>query len=160
MNGKTVCNVILILLLSCIFAVAASANPQGKGDMHKGSRSSEFRLLKHVDLSAEQQTAVDTLQTQNEGKMKAARESVRNARKSFKSQSESDVSEQQIRNAFKPVAKAMEELAVLRFTMHKEIKTILTAEQIGQLKALRSAMKELRKDRGRGYGRSPRDSRL
>ncbi len=128
--------------------------------MHKGSRSSEFRLLKHVDLSADQQTAVDKLQTQSETKLKAARESVRNARNSYKNQSESDVSEQQIRDAFKPVAKAMEEMAVLRFTMHKEIKTILTAEQIGQLKALRSAMKELRKERGRGFSRGPRNQRL
>jgi len=155
MKAKTLFSLFAVLLMSCIFTISASACSQGRGGMGGGPDGQGFRLLKFVDLSEKQKDEVSKIRSEHEDKIKAARENVRNARNKFQAQCDVNVSEEQIRDAFKPVAAAMENMAVVRVGMHQKIKTILSAEQVKKLEEVRALRHDLQKEQGRGFGHGP-----
>ncbi len=137
-----------------IFSVPAWAG-QGQGPgkecpmmegHHKAKGFGPMGMLKKLNLTPEQQTKVDAIMDQNKEALKALNDKINASRQTLHEAIHSDVfDEQKIREASKSMAADKEEMDVLRGKMFAEIKSVLTPDQVSQLKDMKKMHQEQRK---------------
>jgi Spy/CpxP family protein refolding chaperone len=112
-------------------------------------------IFSQLDLTAEQESAIDTIRSQYQPELEAARDTTRTRRESLFDLAHADIlDEAAIREQGVQLGMAEAESMILMSRMRQEIHSVLTAEQLAQLE-------ELKEDRGgSGWGRrGPRGPR-
>jgi len=109
------------------------------------------KFMQHVlDLSDEQVAEAEKIRQSYKENMMTCRENLAEARKTFRSNLEEEMDEAAVRQAFAPVAEAMQDIAIQRILMMQELKKNLTPEQAAKADELRELM-----PRGKGKRRGP-----
>lgn len=98
-------------------------------------------IMHKLDLTDEQREKIETIIDDNHAKTSAARRAVEKARKALEEAVVGDANEPFIRKAADAVGKAIGDEAVLKVKTMKEIKAVLTPEQIKKLDELKTEMK-------------------
>ena len=132
-------------LASTVFAEGPSEGGHGEHGMHGGARHGGgfLKFIEKLNFTEEQKTKAADIMKANRGETKKAMEQMFTARKNLQQAVSADeFNEQAVRAAAKEVAKADEELAVLRARSMSELRPIMTAEQKEQFAAMRSGKKE------------------
>jgi Spy/CpxP family protein refolding chaperone len=148
MKNKMMICVIVVLMMCVSIPVWAG---HGDCDMmmdghHKGKNFGPMGKLKDLNLTAEQQTKVDSIMDQHKEEVRAMDEKIDASRKALHEAIHNDIfDEQKIREASKSLAKNKEDVDVLRGRMFSEIRTVLTPEQVAQLKEMKKMHHEQRK---------------
>ena len=98
-------------------------------------------IFSKLDLTDEQREKVATIMDENYAKTSAARRAVEKARKALEEAIAADANEPAIRKAAAAMGTALGDEAVLKVKTMKEIKAVLTPEQIKKLDELKTQMK-------------------
>jgi len=98
-------------------------------------------IMHKLDLTDEQREKIETIMDENHAKTSAARRTVEKARKALEEAVSSDADEAAIRKAATALGTALGDEAVLKVKTMKEIKAVLTPEQIKKLDELKTEMK-------------------
>lgn len=126
-------NVSRLLLLTAVLIPTLAMAERGGFEGHGGERGPGGRILAAIgelDATAEQKQKIATVLKANRGEMRAAMEHAREAREGMFVVIQSDTfNESEVRAAYKKVAAAEEDLAVLRAKSFSAVRSILTAEQ-------------------------------
>ena len=139
---KTITSKRPIILCSCMVALLFYVNLSFANETRHPKRGAAHQILmKHLlDLSSEQVEAIKTIRTSYKEQMVKERENIRRAREVFKRTAEANDDVAAARLAYAPVAAAMEDMAINRMLMRKEINNVLTAEQTEKAELLRSEL--------------------
>ena len=98
-------------------------------------------IMHKLDLTDEQREKIETIMDENHAKTSAARRAVEKARKALEEATAGDANEPAIRKAAAALGTALGDEAVLKVKTMKEIKAVLTPEQIKKLDELKTEMK-------------------
>lgn len=138
----------LVVVLALLCAMALSSGKAfgiGGGPFYgKGEN-----LQKLLDLSVEQVEQLQAFRIENREAMRKSKHEMVAARRQFRATLQDSGDETAIREAFQPVASAMENMEVLKAKMHREYKSILTAEQFDKFQALQKIVKRKHERHGR-----------
>jgi Spy/CpxP family protein refolding chaperone len=104
--------------------------------------------MRELDLTDAQREKIEGIVEARQEKVDAARRTLAKAHKTLAKATQGDANEAAIRGAAAALGTAIGDEAVLRVAILKEIKAVLTAEQLAQLETLKGKMK------GRGPGGS------
>jgi len=117
-------------------------------ECHKMGMGDGMMMFKHLDLTEQQQDQIKAVMNRHQKEMQELDEKIDAARKSVHEAVRADTfNEQAIRDAQKPLATEMENMAVLRGKIFSEIRPVLTPEQLTQLKETKNRKGEKMKDR-------------
>jgi len=140
------------IIVSCLLIVLLPAFtfafPAGEGGQ-PGKRGHKFmRMLKQLDLSVEQKQQIKGVFEEQKDTMKESREALREARQAFAEVMRSGTaSESEVRARHQAMSDLGGEVAVKRYSMQKEIRSILTETQRAELDALKAERAEKRRAR-------------
>lgn len=98
-------------------------------------------MLRQLDLTTDQQTAVKAIMDKSRDAAQAAEKALAEAQKAFHDAVAADANEPAIRTAATAVATAMGNQAVLKVKTSTAIKALLTADQLKKLTDLQAQMK-------------------
>ncbi len=144
---------IWIVTVGLSMAVLLSVNgfAFGPGHGHRDVGFGGLKMLMNLDLSVDQKSQIKTILDQNQEEQDRLRDQVRIARDVFQDAVEHEpLNDQQIREAFRAMSPAMEEMAVFHTRLRTELMEVLTADQLQGLEA-RRAEKRNRHEDHRGY---------
>jgi Spy/CpxP family protein refolding chaperone len=147
MKSKMMVGVIVALMMGFGVPAWAGHGPEGDcpmmGGPHHGKGFGPMGMLKELNLTSEQQAKVDSIMEQHKGEVRSMDDKVDASRQSLHEAIHNDVfDEQKIREASKSLAADKEEMDVLRGRMFAEIRTVLTPEQVAQLKEMKKMHRE------------------
>lgn len=162
---KHIIKLAMVLVLALIFSGSALAEDGfGKkghgfhGDCgaygHHGPRGPRGNcgpdgpgILKHLNLTDDQQDQVQAIFAAQQDERRANREKLREARKAMVQAMEAvPLDEQAVRNAHQGVADIRENMVVARALTMQKIKGILTPEQTARLDSLKAERRQCRKE--------------
>ena len=98
-------------------------------------------IMQKLDLTDEQREKIETIIDENHAKASAARRAVEKARRGLEEAAASDANEAAIRKAATALGNALGDEAVLKARTMKEIKAVLTPEQIKKLDEIKAEKK-------------------
>jgi Spy/CpxP family protein refolding chaperone len=137
-------------LLTAVLAVPAVASSDERGECHRGGhfsmmghhRDGEDHFVKHLtrrlDLTPEQQTAIQETLKKSEAERRAARDQLQANREALRKLTDAGQADPQaLQKLAQEQGKLMAEQIVRRAQVHAEIQKLLTAEQREQLKQMR-----------------------
>ena len=131
-----------------VMAFSATAWAGYGMEHHGGKRDGFMKMLKHLDLTDQQEAQVTAILDQHKEQHQALRDQLKKDRQALHEAVMADTfDEANIRTASKALASDMEEMAVLRGKVASEIRAVLTPEQIAKLKEMRTRHEERMKDR-------------
>ena len=114
----------------------------------RDNRGCGVMLMKELNLTDEQRTAIKDLHEKNVKKMEAAREAVAEARKKLRDIATSkDVNEAAIKTTSSELADAMAAMALNKSNMVKEVKALLKPEQQEKFEKKMTEMKKRMQER-------------
>jgi Spy/CpxP family protein refolding chaperone len=143
---------IALMALVAIPAVTMAA-PRGHGHGHgKPGPGEMMRMLAdRLDMSEEQRTQLEGLHQQHREAMQAQREQLREAQRQLADQMHAETfDEGAIRNAAATVAALKADLAVAKAALHREVRALLTPEQLEQFREIQERRRE-RTEEGKGF---------
>jgi periplasmic protein CpxP/Spy len=117
------------------------AGMPGMGQGPGGPDGMMGAIMHKLDLTDEQREKIETIMDENHAKTSAARRAVEKARRSLEEAIAADANEPVIRKAAAAVGTAIGDEAVLKVKTMKEIKAVLTPEQIKKLDEIKAEMK-------------------
>lgn len=129
----------LCSLLAAVLFVGisvAQAGPGRHGHGEDGGRDGRkmMKMVKELDLSAEQKEKLKTERQKNQTTMKALRDSQKAAREKLRAGFQSNASNEELKNLHKEVQTSMTALMDARFNNMLSIREILTPEQRAKFK--------------------------
>lgn len=128
------CSCLATLLFCFNLSLANEAGPPKGGVDHQ-------ILMKHLlNLSNDQVEAMKTIRNSYREQIDQGRKKVQKAREEFRRTAETNDDVAAVRLAYAPVAEAMENMAISRMLMKKEIDSVLTAEQTEKVKVLHAEL--------------------
>lgn len=145
-------------LLSATLATASMAGPRGGCNQGADRSQAQDRLMSQLDLSAEQQSAIDALRNQQREQKKAQRDA-RKQRPQIRATPDQADYEQQVQAYAKQKAAAVEAKILQKAKMKADIYALLTPQQQSKLLELRREMKEKRSEDMREMRREKREAR-
>ena len=166
---KTKTLTISILLLAAVLTPLAMAKPGPRGGQERGGFRGHpgmggdmggfllGRMADKLDLTEEQRADIEAITDEAKPEAKEARQAVREAMRALH-EATADGTEAEIIAAGKAVGDAMTEQALLRAITMKQIKEILTDEQLAEFEELKAEMRERMQQR-RKDGDGPRGKR-
>lgn len=141
--GMTVALVLVIGSVNGSWAEPEDGHMMMEGHHHMGMGGEPMGIFNKLDLTKQQMDQADKILEEHRNDVKALHQKIGEARKALREAIIADTfNEQKIRAASKILASNMEEMAVLRGKIVSEIRTILTPEQIEQLKKMRAEHQE------------------
>jgi Spy/CpxP family protein refolding chaperone len=148
---KTRTAIILMGILAALtwngYAVAADSNnpppPPQMGPGGPGGPDGIIGVIMHrLNLTDTQREKIETILDASRDKMETAREAVDKAHKALQDAIAADANETAIRSAAAALGTAIGDEAVLKAATMKEIKAVLTADQLKKLADIQAKMKE------------------
>lgn len=146
---KTAFTAIMIFLCTITLANAHTSGKEG-GSRNNGSETwskagSGYgagpergdNLKEILELSTEQVEQIQPIRNESRQEMQEARKALRDARREFQAIAEKAADETALREAFKPLAAAYEDMEILRFKSIMKIKAILTPEQLDTFQSMK-----------------------
>jgi Spy/CpxP family protein refolding chaperone len=113
----------------------------GMGQGPDGQAGMMGAIMQKLDLTDEQREKIETIIDENHAKTSAARRAVDKARRALEEMAAADANEPAIRKAAAALGTALGDEAVLKAKTMKDIKAVLTADQIKKLDELKAEMK-------------------
>ena len=122
--------------------------PRGKGDVMSGIPV--LRMLRTLKLTEKQQAQVKTITEKAQGQLKENQKAVMTANMNLHKAVIAEAAPERIRNAANAIGKAMGDEAVTKVAVVKEVKALLTPEQLEKLKDVQKKMAERMQQMQRG----------
>jgi Spy/CpxP family protein refolding chaperone len=98
-------------------------------------------IMQKLDLTDAQREKIETIMDDNHAKASAARRAVEKTRRALEEATASDANEPAIRKAAAALGTALGDEAVLKVKTMKDIKAVLTPDQIKKLDEIKTEMK-------------------
>ncbi len=126
----------IICFVSCFFVLSILGNESqaSEGDCQSGKFGNHIKTI--LELSDTQVEQLRIFRCENREDMRAAGNILRKAKKQFRQKVKGLSDETAVREAFQPVAQAMEDLAVYKTTMMQHMATILNEDQMKKMEAM------------------------
>jgi Spy/CpxP family protein refolding chaperone len=123
----------------------------GRGQGRGGPAGIMGAIMHRLDLTDEQRDKIETIMDESCSKTKAGQRAVQKARRALEKEVAGDANEPAIRKAADALGKAIGDEAVLKVKVMKDVKAVLTPEQLRKLEEIKAKMK----DRGPRLGPMP-----
>ncbi len=157
LRATTVLPALLVVAIIGTLGVIAQPGPRGFPRHEPGGEPRLEHALGTLNLTAEQQAAIDKIFTAKRGSDRADRESIMKVEIALRDQIHADTfDEQAIRQAAAAVAVLQADQAVAQAKMLNDVRAVLTADQRA---SLLQALKQPEGMWGRGGPRRPDDAR-
>lgn len=156
-----------LLLASGAFALPGLALGQGHR-RGRGPRGGGMRMLRDLDLTEDQRESMKAMAEANREQMESTNSTLHEARKALNEAVESGAEEFEIRSLADQLANAEGDAAVLRAGHVKQLKAMLSQEQLDTLEQkkaerdqrMEERRKQFRERRGQRRGRDSRENDL
>lgn len=126
----------IICFVSCFFVLSILGNKSQASDTDCQPGKFEHHIKTILELSDSQVEEIRIFRCENREDIQVAGNILRKAKKQFRQKVKGLSNETAVREAFQPVAQAMEDLAVYKTTMMQHMATILNEDQMNKMEVM------------------------